>query len=138
MAEHVGSNQIDAYARTLASMVRPGGRVLNHAIARLRHGEPEAGPFSERFVFPDAAPLHLSFVQHALEGAGLVTDHVEGSPPTTRPRSVIGRAASTRTWTRPGGSPATSAYASSASIRAARRGFESGFTGVYQVLGHRP
>ena len=80
MAEHVGSNQIDAYAETLAGMVRPGGRVLNHAIARLRHGEPEAGPFSERFVFPDAAPLHLSRVQHALERAGLVTDHVEGFP----------------------------------------------------------
>ena len=23
------------------------------------HGEAEAGPFSERYVFPDAAPLHL-------------------------------------------------------------------------------
>ena len=46
----------------LAALLRPGGRLLNHGIARLRHGEPEAGPFSERYVFPDAAPLHLSRV----------------------------------------------------------------------------
>ena len=59
MVEHVGAVNIDAYAATIRRMVRPGGRVLNHGIARLRHGEPEAGPFSERYVFPDAAPLHL-------------------------------------------------------------------------------
>ena len=78
MVEHVGAVNIDAYARTLAGLLQPGGRLLNHGIARLRHGEPEAGPFSERFVFPDAAPLHLSRVQHALEGAGFETLHVEG------------------------------------------------------------
>ena len=55
MVEHVGSVQIDAYAQQVARLVRPGGRVLNHGIARVRHGEPEAGAF-ERYVFPDAAP----------------------------------------------------------------------------------
>ena len=58
--------------------MKPGGRVLNHGIARLRVGDPEAGPFSERYVFPDAAPLHLSRIQLALERAGLETEHVEG------------------------------------------------------------
>ena len=43
-----------------ARLLEPGGRLLNHGIARLRHSDPEAGPFSERYVFPDAAPLHLS------------------------------------------------------------------------------
>ena len=52
--------------------------MLNHGIARLRHSDPEAGPFSERYVFPDAAPLHLSRIQLALERAGIVTEHVEG------------------------------------------------------------
>ncbi|MDP9344851.1 MAG: cyclopropane-fatty-acyl-phospholipid synthase family protein, partial [Actinomycetota bacterium] len=78
MVEHVGATSIDAYAQRLHEFVKPGGRLLNHGIARLRHGDAEAGPFSERYVFPDAAPLHLSRVQYALEHAGLETDTVEG------------------------------------------------------------
>jgi cyclopropane-fatty-acyl-phospholipid synthase len=78
MVEHVGAVQIDAYAAHLARILKPGGRLLNHGIARLRHSDPESGSFSERFVFPDAAPLHLSRVQWALERAGLETDQVEG------------------------------------------------------------
>ena len=78
MVEHVGANQIDVYARQVARLVKPGGRILNHGIARLRHTDPEAGPFSERYVFPDAAPLHLSRIQLALERAGIETEHVEG------------------------------------------------------------
>src|SRR3984957_14872757 len=30
MVEHVGESQIDLYARTLARLLRPGGRLLNH------------------------------------------------------------------------------------------------------------
>ena len=71
------TSQIDVYARTLAGLLEPGGRLLNHGIARLRHTDPEAGPFSERYVFPDAEPLHLSRVLLALERAGFVTRHVE-------------------------------------------------------------
>ena len=77
MVEHVGAAQIDVYAQTLAGLLEPGGRLLNHGIARLRHTDPEAGPFSERYVFPDAEPLHLSRVLLALERAGFVTRHVE-------------------------------------------------------------
>ena len=78
MVEHVGASNIDEYAATLARLLQPGGRLLNHGIARLRYGEPEAGPFSERYVFPDAAPLHLSRMQAALEKTGFETRHVEG------------------------------------------------------------
>ena len=78
MVEHVGANQIDLYARQLAGLLQPGGRLLNHGISRLRHGEAEAGPFSERYVFPDAAPLHVSRVALALERAGIEPLHVEG------------------------------------------------------------
>ncbi|MDE3070213.1 MAG: class I SAM-dependent methyltransferase, partial [Acidobacteriota bacterium] len=77
MVEHVGAVQIDDYARRLAALLAPGGRLLNHGIARLRHSDPEAGPFSERYVFPDAAPLHRSRVLRALEDAGLVVSHAE-------------------------------------------------------------
>jgi cyclopropane-fatty-acyl-phospholipid synthase len=139
MVEHVGASQIDRYARTIAGVLRPGGRVLNHGIARLRHGDPEAGPFSERYVFPDAAPLHLSRVILALERAGLETDHVEGFAEDyattlthwlTRFEDRLDEAVRlagperVRVWR---------LY-----LRAARRGFRSGFTSVYQVRCRRP
>jgi cyclopropane-fatty-acyl-phospholipid synthase len=138
MVEHVGSANIDAYALHLAACLKPGGRLLNHGIARLRVGDPEAGPFSERFVFPDAAPLHLSRVQEALERAGFVTHHVEGFAPdyarTLRAwlenvEGELGKA------TRLAGEERMRVWR--LYLRAARRGFETGFTGVYQVLAQR-
>jgi cyclopropane-fatty-acyl-phospholipid synthase len=138
MVEHVGSANIDAYAQLLAAALRPGGRLLNHGIARLRHGDPEAGPFSERFVFPDAAPLHVSRVLGAIEAAGLEPTHVEGfrgdyvttlrewarnlDEQAERAEALIG-AERMRIWR---------LY-----VRAARRGFEKGFTSVFQILAHR-
>ncbi|MFN2617687.1 MAG: class I SAM-dependent methyltransferase [Thermoleophilaceae bacterium] len=134
MVEHVGEAQIDEYARRLAGLLRPGGRLLNHGIARLRHTDPEAGPFSERYVFPDAEPLHLSRVLVALERAGLQTDHVEGF--------AADYAETLRHWAkrfddrleeavRLGGPERVRVWR--LYLRAARRGFESGFTSVYQV-----
>jgi cyclopropane-fatty-acyl-phospholipid synthase len=81
MVEHVGAANIDLYAETLAGLLEPGGRLLNHGITRLRHTDPEAGAFSERYVFPDAAPLHLSRNLLALERAGFVVNHVEDFGP---------------------------------------------------------
>jgi cyclopropane-fatty-acyl-phospholipid synthase len=81
MVEHVGSANIDLYAQTLAELLEPGGRLLNHGITRLRHTDPEAGDFSERYVFPDAAPLHLSRNLLALERAGFIVHHVEDFGP---------------------------------------------------------
>ena len=139
MVEHVGNAQIDTYARQLARLVRPGGRVLNHGIARLRVGDPEAGPFSERYVFPDAAPLHLSRIQTALERAGLETEHIEGL------RSDY--AETLRHWARNLDDNLDEATRLAGPerirvwrlyLRAARRGFESGFTSVYQVRCRRP
>jgi cyclopropane-fatty-acyl-phospholipid synthase len=139
MVEHVGAAQIDVYARQLAQLVRPGGRVLNHGIARLRVGDPEAGPFSERYVFPDAAPLHLSRIQTAMERAGLETEHVEGL------RSDY--AETLRHWARNLDDNLDEAIRLAGPerirvwrlyLRAARRGFESGFTSIYQVRCRRP
>ena len=139
MVEHVGNAQIDTYARQLARLVTPGGRVLNHGIARLRVGDPEAGPFSERYVFPDAAPLHLSRIQTALERAGLETEHIEGL------RSDY--AETLRHWARNLDDNLDEATRLAGPerirvwrlyLRAARRGFESGFTSVYQVRCRRP
>ena len=134
MVEHVGSVQIDEYAQTLARLLRPGGQLLNHGIARLRVGDPEAGPFSERYVFPDAAPLHLSRIQVAMERANLETQHVEGfrmdyaetlmhwaqrlDANAEQAERLVG-AERMRIWR---------LY-----LRAARNNFVSGFTSVYQV-----
>jgi cyclopropane-fatty-acyl-phospholipid synthase len=80
MVEHVGDARIDLYARQLASLLKPGGRLLNHGISRLRHSDPPPGSFNDRYVFPDGETLQLSRVQLALERAGFQTHHVEGFP----------------------------------------------------------
>jgi cyclopropane-fatty-acyl-phospholipid synthase len=138
MVEHVGAVNIDAYAQTLADLLEPGGRLLNHGIARLRFGEPEAGPFSERYVFPDAAPLHLSRVQSALEKTGFETRHVEGFR--------MDYARTLQEWLRRLDENRVEAERIAGLermrvwqiyLRAARRGFETGFTSVYQVLADR-
>jgi cyclopropane-fatty-acyl-phospholipid synthase len=134
MVEHVGNVQIDAYAQRLRDLLEPEGRLLNHGIARVRHGDPEAGPFSERYVFPDAAPLHVGRVIGAFELAGLPADHIEGFQSdyaetlrhwAMRLDENLDRAIElageerVRIWR---------LY-----LRAARQGFLTGFTSIYQV-----
>ena len=116
MVEHVGAAQIDVYARTLAGLLEPGGRLLNHGIARLRHTDAEAGPFSERYVFPDAGPA-----APLAEPAGAGTGRLRHPPRRglrrrlRRDRCATGPGASTRTSTRRSASPAPNASASGAS-----------------------
>ncbi|HXV05209.1 MAG TPA: class I SAM-dependent methyltransferase, partial [Solirubrobacterales bacterium] len=134
MVEHVGAERIDVYARTLAGLLGPGGRLLNHGIARLRHTDPEAGPFTERYVFPDAEPLHLSRVLLALERAGFVTRHVE--------EFGADYAETLRHWARRLDDNLDEAVRIAGPervrvwrlyLRAARHGFESGFLSIYQA-----
>lgn len=134
MVEHVGAERIDLYAERLASLLPSGGRLLNHGIARLRHSDPDAGPFSERYVFPDADPVHLSRVLLALERAGFATEHVEGFAPDY--------AETLRHWARRLDENLDRAIALAGPervrvwrlyLRAARNGFESGFTSIFQV-----
>jgi cyclopropane-fatty-acyl-phospholipid synthase len=140
MSEHVGEAQIDVYAAGLFGLLRPGGVLLNHAIAAL---DPNAAPledlFSTRYVFPDGEPLPLSRVQLALERAGFRTGHVEGfredyaitlrhwaqrlDQHLERAEMLAG-VERTRVWR---------LY-----LRAAGRGFETGLTAVYQVRARRP
>ncbi|MGE5858119.1 MAG: class I SAM-dependent methyltransferase [Solirubrobacterales bacterium] len=135
MVEHVGEAQIERYAEQLASMLRPGGRLLNHGIARLRHGSVEGGAFSERFVFPDGETIQVSRVILALERAGFIAQHVEefGSD----------YAETLRHWIRNLDENIERAEQLAGPerlrvwrlyLRAARNGFEIDFTSVYQVL----
>jgi cyclopropane-fatty-acyl-phospholipid synthase len=77
MVEHVGESNIDVYAQKLRSLLGEKGRLLNHGIAHLPQNLGYHGDFTQRYVFPDGDPLHLSRVQLALERAGFVTEHVE-------------------------------------------------------------
>lgn len=134
MVEHVGSANIDVYARTLAGLLEPGGRLLNHGITRLRHTDGEAGPFSERYVFPDAAPLHLSRNLLALERAGFVTRHVEefgADYAETLKHWAKNLDESIEEATRLAGPERIRVWR--LYLRAARNGFESGFTSIYQA-----
>jgi cyclopropane-fatty-acyl-phospholipid synthase len=138
MVEHVGSSQIDVYAHQLAALLPQGGHLLNHGISRLRHGDPEAGPFSERYVFPDAAPLHLSRVQMALEGAGFITQHVEGFAADyarTLGEWIANLDANLAEAERLAGAERLRVWR--LYLRAARKGFLNGFTGIYQTLAVR-
>jgi len=134
MVEHVGEEQIDVYARTLAGLLEPGGRLLNHGISRLRHTDPEAGAFSERYVFPDGEPLNLSRVLLALERAGFVTRHVS--------EHGADYAETLRHWARRLDENLDEALRLAGPervrvwrlyLRAARNGFETGFLSIYQT-----
>ena len=140
MVEHVGEERIDLYASRLAGLLRPGGRLLNHGIAKLQDFDTkDEGPFSERFVFPDGVPLPLSRIVRALEGARLQTTHVEGL--------AADYAETLRYWIK----SYEERYEDAVRIagierariwrlylRAARQGFTTGWASIYQVLAHRP
>jgi cyclopropane-fatty-acyl-phospholipid synthase len=140
MVEHVGEERIDEYARRLHSLLRPGGRLLNHGIAKLKDLDTsDEGPFSERFVFPDGVPLPLSRITLALERASFAITHVEGLQDDY--------AQTLRHWIERYESryedAVTLAGAERARVwrlylRAARLGFVTGWASIYQVLADRP
>jgi cyclopropane-fatty-acyl-phospholipid synthase len=139
MVEHVGEEQIDIYARRLWGLLRPGGRLLNHGIAKLKDFDtPDEGAFSERFVFPDGVPLPLSRVLRALERADLVTTHVEGLQGDYARTTGQWIERFDRHWddaVRLAGIERARVWR--LYLRAARQGFETGWASVYQVLAHR-
>jgi cyclopropane-fatty-acyl-phospholipid synthase len=140
MAEHVGERQIDLYARSLLALLRPGGLLLNHAIAALDpDDEPLEDTFSTRYVFPDGEPLALSRIELALERAGFHTQHVEGFREDY--------AVTLRHWSRRLDEHLQEAEALAGPertrvwrlyLRAARHGFETFHNAVYQVCARRP
>jgi cyclopropane-fatty-acyl-phospholipid synthase len=140
MAEHVGRAAMPGYAATLAGLLRPGGRLLNHAIAwNAGPTSWDADTFIARYVFPDGELLSLGETVSALEGADLEVLDVEALrrhyPPTLR--AWVRRLE--RQW------DAAVAAAGEGRARvwrlymtASALAFEAGTLGVDQVLAQRP
>jgi len=78
MAEHVGRAQMPEYVAQLHRLLRPGGRLLNHAIA-WNAGRSTWNPdsFIGRYVFPDGELLGLGEMVGLLESRDLEVLDVE-------------------------------------------------------------
>jgi len=80
MFEHVGLARLDEYFQRLFSLLRPGGRLLNHGIAK------PPGPraafahrgFIDRYVFPDGELHEVGSVVTRVQRAGFEARNVEG------------------------------------------------------------
>jgi len=77
MVEHVGRDNLGAYAATLHRLLRPGGLVLNHGIAQLFSTSAGEKSLIQRYIFPDGELPPLAAVLGALQGAGLEPRDVE-------------------------------------------------------------
>ncbi|MFF9161819.1 class I SAM-dependent methyltransferase [Streptomyces longwoodensis] len=80
MAEHVGADRYLEYAQDLHALLEPGGRLLNHQIARRPQRDEsayEVDAFIDAYVFPDGelAPVGTTVTQ--LERAGFEVRDVE-------------------------------------------------------------
>ncbi|MFE2633858.1 class I SAM-dependent methyltransferase [Streptomyces scopuliridis] len=80
MAEHVGSVKYREYADDLYALLKPGGRLLNHQIAR-RPEKDESNyrvdEFIDAYVFPDGELAPLGRTVATLEEAGFEARDVE-------------------------------------------------------------
>jgi cyclopropane-fatty-acyl-phospholipid synthase len=80
MAEHVGRAKLPTYAADVYRLLRPGGRLLNHAISRRpgpRAPSHDRTSFISRYVFPDGELVPLADMVGVLENAGFEVRDVE-------------------------------------------------------------
>ncbi|WP_048441734.1 class I SAM-dependent methyltransferase [Caenimonas sp. SL110] len=75
MFEHVGQANMPAYFKTIHTLLKPGGLVMNHGITAggVHEGELGAGmgEFIEKYIFPGGELLHVSHVLKDLAMSGL-------------------------------------------------------------------
>jgi cyclopropane-fatty-acyl-phospholipid synthase len=139
MSEHVGREQTPHYVDVLHGLLRPGGRLLNHAISwNAGRTKPDPDSFIPRYVFPDGEMLSLGEMVTALETGGFEVLDVEA----LRQHYAL----TLRAWVRRlemnweeaarltslGRARVWRLYMASSAV-----GFETGLTGVNQVLVQR-
>ena len=77
MFEHVGASRRDEYFATLARLLVPEGRFVNHAISSVGGSRLGRRSFMYRYVFPDGELLDVADVVTGMEGVGLEVRDVE-------------------------------------------------------------
>ncbi|MCC0097826.1 cyclopropane-fatty-acyl-phospholipid synthase family protein [Streptomyces flavotricini] len=142
MAEHVGAERYREYARTLHALLAPGGRLLNHQIARPPEPDEEAyriDEFIDAYVFPDGELSPLGTTVGELERAGFEVRDVEALREhyALTLRAWVARLE--KHWdeavrlTSPGRARVWRLYMAASAL-----GFEHGRLGVNQVLAVKP
>jgi cyclopropane-fatty-acyl-phospholipid synthase len=77
MSEHVGRRRIEQYFSVLRGVLRPEGRLLNHAISSIGGSKLGRTSFVGRYVFPDGELIDVGQVVLAMERAGFEVRDVE-------------------------------------------------------------
>jgi cyclopropane-fatty-acyl-phospholipid synthase len=77
MFEHVGSSKRAEYFGAMRRLVRPEGRLLNHAISSVGGSSISPRSFIGRYVFPDGELLDVGQVVLAMEEAGFEARDLE-------------------------------------------------------------
>ncbi|MCW2640186.1 MAG: SAM-dependent methyltransferase [Dactylosporangium sp.] len=77
MFEHVGARNTARYFETLRALLRPHGRLLNHAISSPGGSRIGRRSFIGRYVFPDGELLDVGEVVLAMQRAGFEVRDVE-------------------------------------------------------------
>lgn len=77
MFEHVGARRMGTYFARLAALLRPEGRLLNHAISKAGGLTMKGGTFINRYVFPDGELIDVADVVRQMERAGLEVRDIE-------------------------------------------------------------
>ncbi len=141
MFEHVGLANLPTYLATVQRVLRPGGLFLNHGITHDEEGwnRTIATEFINRYVFPDGELDCVSNIQLGMERAGFEIHDVEGLRPhyalTLRhwvKRLESNREAALREVDEPT-YRVWRLYMAACALE-----FESGGTGIYQILASRP
>ena len=137
MFEHVGLANLPTYLASVRRVLRPGGLFLNHGITHDQEGwtRTVATTFINRYVFPDGELDCVSNIQLGMERAGFEIHDVEGLRPhyalTLRQwvrRLEANREAALREVDEPT-FRVWQLYMAACALE-----FESGGTGIYQIL----
>ncbi|MFC7297126.1 class I SAM-dependent methyltransferase [Herminiimonas aquatilis] len=141
MFEHVGLSNLPTYNAIIKRVLRPGGLFLNHGITHDEEGWQRTidTEFINRYVFPDGELDTVSNIQRRMEQTGFEIHDVEA----LRPHYAL----TLRHWVQRLEEHREEAleYVSESAYRvwrlymaACALEFESGGTGIYQILASKP